>query len=316
MKKNKTLDLREIIKSNKIILAPMDNITDLAYRELCEEYGAGYTTSELISVEALIRDKVPFSRFKKGKLKINCVQLFGSNPESFKIAANKLEGIVDIIDVNFGCPSPSVNANNSGAILLNDPKNVGKIIKTLVNNTKIPITAKIRLGYKNKTYLEVAKEIENAGASLITVHGRTAEQKYSGKANWEAIKEIHDNLSIPVIGNGDICTEKDIDKYLEKYCDGLMIGRCAIGNPLIFKKFNYYLKNKKELRIENIKAEKKKAFLKYIEKLKIVEQPKLNLKIQRQAFWFMKGINGVKELRKKLMQEKNIEKILKLVDEF
>ena len=313
---NKKIDLKELIKKNPFILAPMDDVTDIAFRELCEEYGSCYTITELTSVEALIRDKVFKSRYEKGNLNLNCVQIFGSNPESFIKAAKKLEGIADIIDVNFGCPSPSVNANNSGAILLNDPKNVGKIIKTLVENTSIPITAKIRLGYKNTTYLEVAKEIEKAGASLIAVHARTAEQKYSGKANWDAIKEIYENLTIPVIGNGDICSEEDIDKYLGTHCDALMIGRCAIGNPTIFKRFNYYYKNKKKLEITNLKQEKKEAFLKYIEKLQKTNQPKLELKIQKQAMWFLKGIGGAKELRKKIMQTKDINKIIQVIKKF
>ena len=317
MNKNpNNFNLKELIKKNPFILAPMDDVTDIAFRELCEEYGSSYTITELTSVEAIIRDKVFNSRFEKGNLKINCVQLFGSNPESFIKATKKLEGIADIIDVNFGCPSPSVNANNSGAILLNDPKNVGKIITALVKNTSIPITAKIRLGYKKLSYLEIAKEIEKAGASLITIHGRTAEQKYSGKANWDAIKEIYDNLTIPVIGNGDICSEEDIDKYLGTYCDGLMIGRCAIGNPLIFKQFNYYFKNKKKLEIKNIKKEKKILFLKYLEILKKTKQPKFDIKIQRQAMWFMKGIDGAKELRKKIIQNKNINKIIQIIKEF
>lgn len=307
---------KQLIKKNPFLLAPMDDVTDIAFRSLCEKKGVAYTISELTSVEALNRDKVLESRYQKGDLKVNCVQIFGSNPKSFIESAKKLENIADIIDVNFGCPSPSVNANNSGAILLKDPKNVGIIIEKLVKNTNIPITAKIRLGYKNTTYMQVAKEIEDAGAQVLAVHGRTAEQKYSGNANWNAIKEIYEKSNIPIIGNGDIKNEEDIDRYLNSHATGLMIGRAAIGNPDIFDKFNYYYKNKKKLEIKNIKEEKKKVFLEYITLLKKYEMQNLALKIQRQAMWFVKGISGARELRQKLMKTKQIDEIINIIKEF
>ncbi len=307
---------QKLIKKNPFILAPMDDVTDLPFRELCEKKGSCYTISELTSVDALIRDKVYPSRYEKGNLKINCIQLFGHNPDTFIQSAKKLEGIADIIDVNFGCPSPSVNSNNSGAILLKDPKNVGKIIEKLVKHSSQPITAKIRLGYKSSTYKEVAKEIEDAGAQLIAVHGRTAQQKYSGLANWDAIKEIYENSNIPIIGNGDIKSTTDIDNYLKSHCDALMIGRAAIGNPLIFEEFSHYFKTGKKLEIQNIKEKRKELFLEYIEILEKYETPKIEMKIQKQAMWFFKGINGVKELRSKIQKTKDIEKILKIIDEF
>jgi nifR3 family TIM-barrel protein len=313
------INLKEIIKKNPILLAPMDDVTDIAFRELCEKYGCCYSTTELTSVEALIREKVNPTRYMKGDLKINSIQLFGSNPKSFILASNKIKSECDIIDINFGCPSPNVTGGGSGSILLKDPKNVYEIVSELVkSNPDIPITAKIRLGYEKTNSLQIAKEIEKAGAKMLIVHGRTAKQKYSGKANWDAIREIYENLKIPVIGNGDICCEEDIDKYLNKYCDGIMIGRAAIGNPLIFKRFNYYLKNKKKLEIKDKKKIQKELFLEY---LKILEKykeifPRIELKIQRQSMWFMKGIEGAKELRKKIILEKDIKKIISLIKNF
>lgn len=305
----------KLIQKNPFVLAPMDDVTDIAFRELCEEQGASYSTTELTSVDALIRDKVFKSRYERGNLKVNSVQLFGSKPEIFIQAANKVENEADIIDVNFGCPSACVTANDAGSMLLKDPKNVGKIIEKLVKNTNKPITAKIRLGYKKTTYKEVAKEIEDAGAQVLAVHGRTAEQKYSGKANWDAIKEIWENSKIPIIGNGDIKEEEDIDKYQKKYADALMIGRAAIGNPFIFQRFNYYQKHKKKLEYD-IKQTQKKLFKEYISKLEGRTFRSLNVKVSRQATWFTKGIEGAKQLREKLVHERDIEKIKKIIDDF
>ena len=141
------VNLKKIIKKNPFILAPIDAVTDISYRELWEKKGAAYTKTELSNAEAIIRGKTLISRYKKGNLKLNSVQLFGSQPEKFVLAAKKIGDEADIIDVNFGCPSTSVTNNESGSTLLKDPKNVGKIIEKLVKNINKPITAKIRLGY-------------------------------------------------------------------------------------------------------------------------------------------------------------------------
>lgn len=309
---------QDLLKKNPFTLAPMDDVTDIAYREIAEDLGASYSTTELTSVDALVRDKVPLGRYQRGNLKVNSVQLFGSKPEIFSQAAKKVEDEADFIDVNFGCPSACVNSNDSGAILLKDPKNVGKIIEKLVKNIDKPITAKIRLGYKKTTYNEVAKEIQDAGASVLAVHGRTAEQKYTGVANWDAIKEIYENIDIPLIGNGDISKVEDIDKYYKSHCDALMIGRAAIGNPAIFDEFSTYYNTKKKnpLNSDEIKERQKKLFLKYVEKINKYEVYNKNRRIQRQAMWFFKGLEGVRELRLKISQQKDINKIIQEVKNF
>jgi len=311
------MNLRELIKKNPFILAPMDMVTDICFREIAEECGAGFSVTELTSIESLIRGKVPSYRITKGKLKINVVQIFGSDLKSFEKATKILDKDknCDIIDMNFGCPSTSVTGNNSGSILLKDPENVYEIVNTVVKNTTKPVTAKIRLGYTSMTYIEIAKQIERAGASLITVHGRTAKQKYSGVANWDAIKEIYEAVNIPVIGNGDVKSPEIDIKKIGDYCDGLMIGRAAIGNPYIFTEFQKFYKEKKILEFDK-KTIQKELFKKYLEKLNNYDFYNKNIKIQTQAMWFMKGIYGTKELRTKIAQEKNIDIILKYVDEF
>lgn len=309
-----TVNLQKLIKKNPFVLAPMDDVTDIAFRELCEKKGASYSTTELTSIDALVRDKVLKSRYERGNLKVNSVQLFGSKPEVFVSAANVVLDEADIIDVNFGCPSPTVTKNDAGSILLKDPKNVGDIINKLVKNVDRPITAKIRLGYSKTTYNEVAKEIEDAGAELIAVHGRTAAQKYSGKANWDAIQEIHSKLTIPVVGNGDIACEEDIDKYLGSYCDALMIGRAAIGNPFIFERFSHYHKNKEKLNMPDYKAKQKELFVEYVQMLDKYEMYNKPLKIQRQAMWFMKGLDGAKKMRLLIQNTKNINEIIGIIE--
>ena len=311
----KDSQLQKLIKEKPFILAPMDDVTDIAFRELCEKQGSAYTTTELSSIEALIRDKTYKSRYERGKLKTNSVQLFGSKPESFVKAAQKVSDEADIIDVNFGCPSATVTNNDAGSMLLKDPKNVSKIIEQLVKHINKPITAKIRLGYSKTTYNEVAKEVEDAGAALIAVHGRTAKQKYSGLANWDAIAEIHSNLKIPVIGNGDVKGPEDIEEKLHNKCDALMIGRAAIGNPLIFKELNHFHKTGKKLEYDRKEAQKE-MFMSYIKRLDNREFHNVNLKISRQGMWFFKGIEGAKELRKAIVHERDKDKILKVIEEF
>lgn len=313
----KKVSPKKLIKKNPFILAPMDEVTDIAFRKLCEDKGASYSVSELTSVDALIRDKVFKSRYSRGNLKVNCVQLFGSKPETFVDAAKFLGDETDFIDVNFGCPSATVTNNESGSILLKDPKNVGAIVSKLVKEVDKPITAKIRLGYSKLSYNDVAKEVEDAGAELITVHGRTAKQRYSGEANWDAISEIHSKLNITVVGNGDVRSEEDIDSYLGSHCDALMIGRAAVGNPLLFERFNHYKKTGEKLAIDNYKEKQKALFVEYLTELSKYELYNPQLTIKKQAMWFMKGIEGVKELRVSIMEgKKSIEEIIKLVENF
>lgn len=306
---------KNLLKKSPFVLAPMDDVTDNAFRELCEKEGSCYTTTELTSVDALIRDKVPYSRYCKGNLHINQIQLFGKDPDVFVQAMDKVNDEADSFDINFGCPSATVNGNDSGAILLKDPKNVSAIVEKMVKYTDKPVSAKIRLGYKAMTYLDVAKEIEDAGAQLLAVHGRTAEQRYAGQANWDAINEIYSQINIPLLGNGDVKTEEDIDEKLGSQCDGLMIGRAAIGNPLLFRQFNHYYKRKEKYTFDR-KTVQKELFVKYLQLLEDHEFRNKNLKIQKQAMWFMKGIEGTKELRKKLVTIKDPDEIIKAVEEF
>jgi nifR3 family TIM-barrel protein len=307
------LNLSRQLKNNPIILAPMANVTDIAFRELSEEMGVSYTCSELLPVEGLVRGKVSKSHYERRNLKINCVQIFGSDPESFGKAVKVLSGEADIIDVNFGCPANSALKRNYGSSLLKDPKNVGEIVSSVVKNSNVPVSAKIRLGYKSKNYIEVAKEIESAGGDLITLHARTASQRYSGRADWNSIRELYGRLNILLVGNGDVRSEEDIDKYLNKYADGLMIGRAAMGNPFIFKRFSHYLKTGKKLKFDKLETQKK-LFARYLEKLEETHFRDKLVRIKFQAMWFMKGIDGAKEIRVKVLSSKSANEVISLIE--
>ncbi|NQZ84089.1 MAG: tRNA-dihydrouridine synthase family protein [Nanoarchaeales archaeon] len=307
----------KLLKSNPFVLAPMDDVTDIAFRKICENMGASYSISELTSIDALIRDKVTLARYQRGNLKTSGVQLFGSKPDVFVQAADVVGDNADFIDVNFGCPSATVTGNDSGSMLLKDPKNVAGIISKLVKHLDKPVTAKIRLGYSKMTYMDVAREVEDAGAEVLAVHGRTGKQKYTGVANWDAIGEIHNRIEIPMIGNGDIRVEEDIDKYLGTHCDAMMIGRAAIGNPLIFEQFNHYKKTGEKLVYEDLKAKRKELFMNYLEELDKFEPYNPELKIKKQSMWFFKGVEGVKELRRSINEnKKTIPEVMDIVKRF
>ncbi|MDD5651451.1 MAG: tRNA dihydrouridine synthase DusB, partial [Candidatus Nanoarchaeia archaeon] len=283
---------------NNLILAPMVGINDTAFRLLCKKYGAGLICTEMINANAI---------FKNNKATINkldivkeerpiSVQLFGANTEMLEYAAKVVEKDADIIDLNFGCPDTKVLKQGAGAALLKRPKKIEEIVKAVVKKVNIPVTAKIRIGInKPDLGLKLAKLIENAGASAIAVHGRTSAQGYSGKANWNAIKEIKENVNIPVIGNGDIFSGEDAERMLElTKCDFLMIGRQAMINPYIFTEVNNYLKNKKVIKITN--KDKIKLFSEYIKLADKYGYPKFEF-VKRHALNFSKGIRNSVKLR-------------------
>lgn len=294
--------LKKLTK-NPLVLAPLDAYSDLSFREICEK-DTGYTVSEMISSDALIRNKAPLYRYQKGKLKFNVVQIFGNNPQIMAESAQILEEQADAIDINFGCPSPRLNNNQQGSALLKNPKKIEEIIEKIVKKTKLPVSAKIRIGYSNYNHIEIAKKVENANANLITIHGRTKKQGYSGHANWEKIYETKQELKIPVIGNGDINKNSDLEKL--KKVDGLMIGRAAMGNPLIFKQI---LKPKTQINLEK----QKKLFKKYIKKLEYYQQTNLKT-LKLQACQFFKGYENSKKLKIEILKSKNINDIKKTLE--
>ena len=225
---------------NQIGLAPMAGISNPSYMKICEEMGVGWAVTELISAEAIVRENKKTLEMLNGidTLKIPVgVQIFGSNPETMAKASQIICNLHQIvmIDINMGCPVPKVATRaQAGSALLKNPSKVYEIVKAIVTSVDIPVTVKIRSGWDESSInaVEIAKVIEKAGASAITVHPRTRSQGYSGKADWNIIKQVKENVKIPVIGNGDIKTCYDAKRMLDETgCDAVMIGRGLLGNP-------------------------------------------------------------------------------------
>lgn len=229
------------------VLAPMAGVADRAFRETCARFGAAYVVSEMVSSKAL-----QFHDKKTGALMTLSdaerpagIQLFGSEPDVMAEAAKMaMEYAPDVIDINMGCPAPKVSCNGSGSALMKNPPLCGEIVAAVKNAVPVPVTVKIRKGWDSKTVnaLEVAKICEAAGADAITVHGRTREQMYEPKADWDIIRQVKQAVKIPVIGNGDVVSAQTAAQMLEQTdCDAVMVGRAALGNPWIFAQINAYL---------------------------------------------------------------------------
>ena len=231
---------------NPFVLAPMAGVTDLPFRGLCKEQGAGLICTEMISAKAISFH----NKNTKALMEINpkehpvSLQLFGNEPELMAEVARSIEEQpFDILDINMGCPVPKVVNNGEGSALLKDPALIGKIVREISHAIKKPVTAKIRIGFEGYDVdpVEIAKIIEDAGGAAVAVHGRTRQQYYAGEANWEVIGRIKDAVSIPVIGNGDVDSPLKAEKMMKDTgCDSIMIGRAVRGNPWIFREMNHY----------------------------------------------------------------------------
>ena len=231
---------------NPFVLAPMAGVTDLPFRKLCKEQGAGLICTEMVSAKAIsFHNKNTESLMEIDPLEHPVsLQLFGNEPELMAEGAKSIEERpFDILDINMGCPVPKVVNNGEGSALLKDPELIGRIIKAVSGAVKKPVTAKMRIGFEGYPVdpVEIAKIMEDSGAAAIAVHGRTRQQYYAGQADWETIRKIKEAVSIPVIGNGDVDSPEKAEALLkETGCDAVMIGRGVRGNPWIFRELNHY----------------------------------------------------------------------------
>lgn len=232
---------------NNLILAPMAGVTDRSFRMLCKEQGCGLLYTEMVSAKAILyknRNTRELLEVRQEERPI-AVQLFGSDPEIVSDMAHQIEdGPYDIIDINMGCPVPKVVNNGEGSALMKNPRLVEELLSALTGKVKKPVTVKIRKGFDDTCInaVEIARIAESCGVAAVAVHGRTRQQFYSGKADWDIIRKVKEAVKIPVIGNGDIFTPQDAKRMMEETgCDGLMVARGARGNPWLFGRINHYL---------------------------------------------------------------------------
>ena len=296
---------------NNVFLAPMAGVTDLPFRILCKEMGCGLVYSEMVSAKGILYDNKNTTELLEidPKERPVAVQLFGSDPEILGAMAKKIEQYpIDIIDVNMGCPAPKIVKNGEGSCLMKTPELVGRIVKSLVESQSKPVTIKFRKGFDDDhvNEVEIAKIEEANGASAVAVHGRTREQYYSGKADWDIIKQVKEAVNIPVIGNGDVFTPQDAKNLLQHTGrEAIMVGRGAQGNPWIFKRILHYLQTG-ELLPEPTAEERVEKALRHAQMLIDYKGEYIGVREMRKHMaWYMKGMPGAAELRGKLNYAEN-----------
>lgn len=309
---------------NQVVLAPMAGISNTSYRTIIKEMGAGLIYAEMVSDKAIMFDNdrtIELLKMRESERPI-AQQIFGSDEDSFVIAAKKIVELMhpDILDINMGCPVPKIALRSqAGASLLKDPDKIEKIVRSVVNAVDIPVTVKIRSGWDSNTIncVEVAKRIENAGASAITLHARTRAQGYSGSADWSLIKKVKEAVNIPVIGNGDIKTCYDAKKMLEETgCDAVMIGRGVLGNPWLIKECVDYLED--GTLPQRVSAKEKMQMLKrHFELLCKDKGEKLALlEIRTHALWYIKGLPGSASIKNQICQTKNSTELFNILNNY
>lgn len=318
----KTLKIGTVELENPYILAPMAGVTDLPFRLLCKEQGAGLLCMEMVSAKAIQYN----NKNTKALLEIHpeelpvSLQLFGSDPDVISEIAKRIEELpFSILDINMGCPVPKIVKNGEGSALMKNPKLVYEIVRKTARAIQKPVTVKIRKGFDDTCInaVEIAKIIEDAGGKAVAVHGRTREQYYSGKADWDIIRRVKEAVSIPVIGNGDVTDAASAEALVEQTgCDGIMIGRGAEGNPWIFKQILHYMETGETL-ARPTQHEVKEMMLRHARMQVEYKGGAIGIReMRKHVAWYTAGFPHSAKLRAAINQVESLQALEQMLNEW